>query len=40
MTRFVVNHISPEMVALWLLELVLSFSLAYLLLSTIRWSWR
>ncbi len=34
MTRFVENHISPEMVALWLLELVLSFSLAYLLLST------
>ena len=34
MTRFVENHISPEMVALWLLELVLSFSLAYMLLST------
>ncbi len=34
MTRFVENHISPEMVALWLLELVLSFSLAYVLLST------
>ena len=34
MTRFVENHISPEMVALWLLELVLSFSLAYILLST------
>ena len=34
MTRFVENHVSPEMVALWLLELVLSFSLAYILLST------
>ena len=34
MTRFVENHISPEMVTLWLLELVLSFSLAYVLLST------
>lgn len=34
MTRFVENHISPEMAALWLLELALSFSLAYLLLST------
>ncbi len=34
MTRFVENHISPEMAALWLLELVLSFSLAYILLST------
>ncbi len=34
MTRFVENHVSPEMVALWLLEFVLSFSLAYILLST------
>jgi exopolysaccharide biosynthesis polyprenyl glycosylphosphotransferase len=34
MARFVANHVSPEMVALWLLELVLSFSLAYILLST------
>lgn len=34
MTRFVANHISPEMAALWLLELLLSFSLAYILLST------
>ena len=34
MTRFVQNHVSPEMVALWLLELALSFGLAYVLLST------
>lgn len=34
MTRFVAHHVSPEMVALWLLELVLSFSLACILLST------
>jgi len=34
MTRFVENHVSPEMLALWLLELLLSFTLAYTLLSS------
>lgn len=34
MSRFVENHVSPEMLALWLLELTLSFGLAYALLST------
>jgi len=34
MSRFVGNHLSPEMLALWLLELALSFGLAYALLNT------
>lgn len=34
MTRFVGNHVSREMLALWLLELALSFCLTYTLLST------
>ena len=34
MSRIVGNHVSPEMLALWLLELTLSFGLAYALLNT------
>ena len=34
MARFVGNHVSREMLALWLIELLLSFCLAYMLLST------
>jgi exopolysaccharide biosynthesis polyprenyl glycosylphosphotransferase len=34
MTRFIGNYVSRQMLALWLLELLLSFCLAYALLST------